>query len=147
MDRGEYRRKYGKRITQDEANVILAEGTGIVSAGGYILYSDSGGYHYYHAFGTFPGCVRGCAKADVNDQITEWYSITPIDLICLTGYKPTEHRSILSHFSSLPECPDWDELDRTFVEANLSLDTQTDPELNAEFWRRHFSRNRQYNHL
>jgi hypothetical protein len=139
MNRIQYLRQHCKAISQVEANEIIANGSGIVVGGGYVHYSENG-CHYYHAYGTFPGCMRGGPSGNVNEKINEWYSVSPLDIVCLDGYVPHDYYSPPESFSKMDGCPDWNELNDVLLSSSLSDSDRSDPDKNAAFWRQYFNR-------
>lgn len=82
----QYLEKYCKKLTKEEAQKHLDEGTGYISSGGYTLCNVEGKYPRYFASGVFPGCLRGGnVSLDVSDG---WYLLTLKDVICTHGFYP-----------------------------------------------------------
>lgn len=134
-----YLKRYCKPISQEEANELIYTGNGIVVGGGYTHYSVDG-HHYYHAFGTFPGCMRGGPAGKVNDKVHDWYSVSPLDIICMQGYRLHEFYTPPESFSKMDDCPDWEMLNSVLHSSGLIERDYIDPDKNAAFWRQYFNR-------
>lgn len=139
MNTHEYLKRHCKPVSQEEANRIIFTGEGIVVGGAYTHYSVDG-YHYYHAFGTFPGCMRGGPAGKVNDKIHDWYSVSPLDIVCMQGYRPHEFYTPPESFSKMANCPNWEELNDILTKSGLTESDLVDPDKNAKFWRQYFNK-------
>lgn len=136
----EYYVKYCKELTKEEAEEVFRNGTGIISSGAYTFHSDGNDHCHYHAFGTFPGCLRGGSSDYDLLNIEKWYLLTPIDLICTIGYRrPQGVFFIPENFQTMEGAIDLDKLDAVYAELMDGVDDR-EPWKNAAVWRRYFNR-------
>lgn len=82
----QYLKKYCKKLTKEEAQKHLDEGTGYIGKPGYTFCNPSSSSTCYFASGSFPGCIRGGLVSA--DQSDEWYLMTLKDIICTHGFYP-----------------------------------------------------------
>lgn len=136
----QYLEKFCKKLTQEEAQKHLDEGTGYISSGGYTYCKVEGKYSRYFAAGVFPGCLRGgevSAKSSDN-----WYLLTLKDVICTHGFYPDAF--MMTNVTRMQsDMNDYeihiDDLIVKCINASASAEMLKHPMKSQQIWQRYFN--------
>lgn len=138
----------GKGVPREEAQRLLDNGLAFISFGGYTFLSTSEGHHYYFAFGTFPGCLRGGPPNDLSKFKGPFHVLTLKDIIKRQGFYPTVSMMTVIRYqiSSNDYSVDLSKMIDHCVDCGFSPDKLKDPRYSKVIFQNHFRDQKERRH-